>query len=59
MTKYIYMDNAATTPVKEVLDEMLPFFSEQYGNPSSVYSLANASKMAVEKARESSYSNWG
>lgn len=53
MTKYIYMDNAATTPVKkEVLDEMLPFFSEQYGNPSSVYSLANASKMAVEKARE-------
>ncbi|MBC8590676.1 cysteine desulfurase NifS [Wansuia hejianensis] len=53
MTKYIYMDNAATTPVKkEVFDEMLPFFSEQYGNPSSVYSLANASKMAVEKARE-------
>ncbi len=53
MTKYIYMDNAATTPVKkEVLDEMLPYFSEHYGNPSSVYSLGSQSKVAVEKARE-------
>lgn len=53
MKKYIYMDNAATTPVKkEVLDEMLPYFSEKYGNPSSVYSLASTSKVAVEKARE-------
>ena len=53
MSKYIYMDNAATTPVKkEVLEEMLPFFSEKYGNPSSVYSLGSASKVEVEKARE-------
>ncbi|NLY45338.1 MAG: aminotransferase class V-fold PLP-dependent enzyme, partial [Tissierella sp.] len=53
MSKYIYMDNAATTPLKkEVLDEMLPFFTEHYGNPSSVYSLGSASKVSVEKARE-------
>lgn len=53
MEKYIYMDNAATTPVKkEVLDEMLPYFSENYGNPSSIYSLGSKSKVAVEKARE-------
>lgn len=53
MSRYIYMDNAATTSVKEeVLKEMLPYFSEKYGNPSSVYSLASTSKVAVEKARE-------
>lgn len=53
MSKYIYMDNSATTPVKrEVLDEMLPFFTEKYGNPSSIYSLGSASKVAIEKARE-------
>lgn len=53
MSEYIYMDNSATTPVKkEVLDEMLPYFSEKYGNPSSIYSLGANSKIAVEKARE-------
>ncbi len=53
MKKYIYMDNAATTPVKqEVLDEMLPYFTEKYGNPSSVYSLSSMSKRAIEEARE-------
>ncbi|HLR34866.1 MAG TPA: cysteine desulfurase NifS [Tissierellales bacterium] len=53
MRKYIYMDNASTTPVKkEVLDEMLPYFSENYGNPSSVYSLGSKSKNAVEISRE-------
>ena len=53
MSKYIYMDNAATTPLKkEVLEEMLPYFTEHYGNPSSVYSLGSTSKVAVEKARE-------
>lgn len=53
MREYIYMDNAATTPVKdEVLEEMIPFFKERYGNPSSIYSIAQASKTAVEKARE-------
>lgn len=53
MGKYIYMDNAATTPVKkEVLEEMIPYFTEKYGNPSSVYSLGSISKRAVEDARE-------
>ena len=53
MKKNIYMDNAATTKVKkEVLDAMMPYFTEKYGNPSSVYSLGSASKIAVEKARE-------
>ena len=53
MEKNIYMDNAATTKVrKEVLDEMLPYFSDNYGNPSSIYALGSRSKVAVEKARE-------
>ena len=53
MKKYIYMDNSATTSVKpEVLEEMLPYFTEKYGNPSSIYSLGGQSKLAVEKARE-------
>ena len=53
MGKMIYMDHSATTPVKkEVLDEMLPYFSEFYGNPSSVYALSNQSKVAIDKARE-------
>ena len=52
MDKRIYMDNAATTRVKqEVLEEMLPFFTENYGNPSSIYALGGKSKSAVEKAR--------
>ena len=51
--KKVYMDNAATTPVKkEVLEEMLPYFTEKFGNPSSVYSLGSTSKVAIEKARE-------
>lgn len=53
MEKYVYMDNSATTPVKEeVLKEMLPYFTSKYGNPSSVYSLGNESKNAIEIARE-------
>ena len=53
MDKYIYMDNAATTAVKkEVLEVMIPYFSEFYGNASSIYSLGSKSKVAVEKARE-------
>lgn len=53
MKKFVYMDHAATTPVKkEVLDEMLPYFSEYYGNPSSIYSLSNYSNLAIDKARD-------
>lgn len=53
MDNYIYMDNSATTPVKEeVLEVMLPYFTEKFGNPSSVYSLGSQSKVAVEEARE-------
>ncbi|MDY0255687.1 cysteine desulfurase NifS [Gudongella oleilytica] len=53
MNKMIYMDHSATTPVKkEVLEEMLPYFSEFYGNPSSVYALSNHSRLAIDKARE-------
>lgn len=53
MKEYIYMDNAATTAVKdEVLQEMMPYFKEKYGNPSSIYSLAQSSKVAVDKARD-------
>ncbi len=51
--KTIYVDNAATTRVDdEVLKEMIPFFSEKYGNPSSIYSLGRDTKKAVETARE-------
>lgn len=50
--RQVYLDYAATTPVKkEVLDEMLPFFTENYGNPSSLYSLAYRSKDALTLAR--------
>ncbi len=48
-----YFDNAATTKVKkEVLEEMLPYFNEKYGNPSSLYSIGRASKKAIEEARK-------
>ncbi|MBR3992849.1 MAG: cysteine desulfurase NifS [Anaerotignum sp.] len=50
-TKY-YFDNAATTPVREeVLQAILPYFREYYGNASSVYGIAKESKKALEKAR--------
>lgn len=52
MSKLIYLDNAATTAVyKEVLDAMLPFFTEHYGNPSAIYSFAGEAGKAVAKAR--------
>lgn len=51
--KIRYFDHAATTAVREeVLKEMLPYFSLQYGNPSSIYSIGRKSKKAIEKARE-------
>lgn len=52
--KIIYLDNAATTQTApEVVEAMLPYFTEWYGNPSSIYSLASESKKAVMQARES------
>lgn len=51
--KIRYFDNAATTKVKkEVLEEMLPYFTEKYGNPSSLYSIGRISKRALEEARK-------
>ena len=51
--KLIYMDNAATTPVKpEVLDAMLPYFTEKFGNPSSIYSISSENNKAITDARE-------
>ena len=48
----VYMDYSATTPVKkEVLDEMLPYYSEFFGNPSSLYDIGADSKAALDKAR--------
>lgn len=53
MEKMIYLDNAATTKTRpEVVEAMLPYFTEFYGNPSSVYTFSAKSKEAVTKARE-------
>ena len=52
MEKNVYLDHAATTYVKkEVLDEMLPYFTQNFGNPSSLYSLGQDNKKAVELAK--------
>lgn len=52
MSKLIYLDNAATTKVKdEVYDAMQPYFKELYGNPSSIYRFAGEGKKAIEDAR--------
>lgn len=53
MEKMIYLDNAATTrTAPEVVEAMLPYFTELYGNPSSVYEFAGKSKEAVNASRE-------
>lgn len=52
MEKKIYLDNAATTKTRpEVVEAMLPYFNELYGNPSSVYEFATQNKKAVDEAR--------
>src|SRR3712207_1661257 len=53
MDKKIYMDYSATTYTKpEVLKEMLPYFTENYGNPSSLYTLSDLNRKAINIARE-------
>ena len=53
MEKFIYLDNAATTKsAPEVVEAMLPYFTEYYGNPPSVYDFAGHGKEAIGKARE-------
>lgn len=53
MKKIIYLDNAATTKTApEVVDAMLPYFTEYYGNASTIYDLGNHSKNAMNEARD-------
>ena len=53
MGKLLYLDNAATTKTApEVVDAMLPYFTEHYGNPSSVYSFSSGNKEMISKQRE-------
>lgn len=50
--RIIYLDNAATTPMdSEVLESMLPFMREQYGNPSAIYSMGSSAKKTVNQAK--------
>lgn len=51
--KRIYLDNAATTPLDPaVLQEMMPYLTEKFGNPSSIYSYGRESRLAIETARK-------
>lgn len=53
MERFVYADNAATTKIsKPVLDAMLPYLTEEYGNPSSLYRFGNQAKRAIETARK-------
>src|SRR5580765_5780438 len=50
----IYFDNAATTPLDQsVLDSMMPYLTEKFGNPSSIYSYGRETRMAIEQSRKS------
>ena len=51
MSNFVYADNAATTNVsQEVLEEMLPYFTSEYGNPSSLYSIGRSASLAIASA---------
>ena len=51
--KRVYLDNAATTPMaKEVLDAMMPFMTDHFGNPSSIHSYGRTAKNSIEKSRK-------
>jgi cysteine desulfurase len=53
MKKRVYLDHNATSPVDpQVLEEMMPYFTERYGNPSSIHSMGKIAREAVEEARE-------
>lgn len=53
MNRFVYLDNAATTStIPEVVDAMLPYFTENFGNPSSVYDFAAKNKKAVNDSRQ-------
>ena len=54
MNERIYFDNAATTPLDaRVLDAMMPYMIEKFGNPSSIYCYGRETRMAIESARKS------
>ena len=54
MSRQIYLDHAATTYTDpRVLEAMLPYFAEQYGNPSSIYAVGRAARRAMDRARDS------
>jgi len=54
MSRTVYLDHNATTPIApEVIDAMQPFFSDHWGNPSSLYGMGNQAKRAVDQARRS------
>ncbi len=54
MAARIYLDNAATTPIDPmVFEAMTPYFTEHFGNPSSIYSYGRENRLAIEKARKS------
>ena len=53
MKQQIYLDHASTTPMRpEVLEAMLPFFREQYGNPSSIYQIGREARKALDSSRD-------
>ena len=59
MEKIIYMDNAATTSVsKAAFNAMVPFYETHFGNPSSIYSIGQTAKNAIEDARKTVAYAW-
>src|SRR5919199_1515039 len=53
MPEPIYLDHAATTPVRpEVIEAMLPYFGSRFGNPSSIYGLGREARQAMDRARD-------